>query len=182
MTHLLLGLLLACSGDTGTDSADPETGTPDTGDTGDTGEDTGPTDGRYFIEGEATVIDSWIGTESLMLKGDLGLGQVDCHVRMPVISTGTAKGCENCVYAWDVVIGTPEVVIDNDCAAAGWDAAAIAALEGTTRSYGIAIEYVGHSDVLLLEDEGSWGVVAYVDWTPSTGTISYTWDLGYATY
>ena len=62
------------------------------------------------------------------------------------------------------------------------EARAVAALDGEARMYGIALDYIGHANVLLVQNAGEWDVEAYVDWNETAGTVNYEWDQGYHTY
>jgi hypothetical protein len=59
---------------------------------------------------------------------------------------------------------------------------AIAALEGTTRAYGFIEEYIGHADVLTVDQGEGWEVAAYASWAQDSGDLSYEWERGYVAY
>ena len=202
---LLLGLV-ACggstpaeTGDTGasTDTSDTsDTGdTADSGETGETGEtgDTGETnetgdtglvgdEGLLSWVGDATIGDGWEGSESVRFVAQSGLGDTLCDVRYPVTSLRVRDDCADCVVAYDVVFGAPEVLTDTACAAAGYDAATIAAGEGEERAYGFALDYVGHANVLMRYEDERWQAVSFVDWNEAKERIVYNWEQGYVEY
>lgn len=151
---------------------------------GDTGEDTGLVgdDGLLAWAGEADVADGWDGSESVVFVADVGLGDTLCEVWYPVTGIAPRDDCAECILAWDVVLGAPDVRIDTLCETAGQDAATIAAREGETRSYGIALDFLGHSNVLMLDDGGVWKAVTFVDWNGEAMTVSYQWEQAVISY
>lgn len=176
------------SGDGGGDGGTGSDGGSDGGTSGDGGSDGGSDggaaeeDGLLTWEGEATLGANWTGQESIVLRGDGGLGDTHCSVRYAVTSTAEADDCPQCLYAYEVVLGPATVEIDRACEQAGVDAATVAAIEGTVRAYGLALDYLGHSNALLVRDGAAWAPVAFVDWNSTSLTLSYQWDQGYVTY
>jgi hypothetical protein len=166
--------------DTGTDDTDD---TDDTNDTDDTDTDTSANeDALLRLEGAADVGETYVGTEAVDLLSNFGLGDELCRITYTVTSTARRDDCADCVWAFDVVLGAPTVDYDAECAAAGYDAAAIAAIEGTTRSIGVAVDYLGHADALLLYDGRTWVSASFVDWVDAEWTLRYAWDQAYVTY
>ncbi len=195
---MILLLLLGCADDAGKDTgrAPVETGR-DSAETGlETGRETGETDqdsaetgdsaktalGLLTWSGSASVAEGWAGEESVLLLGDMGLGEARCAIDYAVSSTASREDCAECALAYDVVLGAPTTRVSTDCAAAGYDEATIGALEGQTRSYGFALDYLGHSNVLMLDDGGVWKAVAFVDWDEDELQLRYAWEQGYVPY
>ena len=65
-------------------------------------------------------------------------------------------------------------VVDTRCADFGLDAGA---LNGTTRSYGYTAEYIGHAQVILVEQDGAWVSVSFATYTD--GVFEYDWEDGF---
>ncbi len=171
------------SGDTAQETGDTGGETGDSADTGDTGEPAGG-DGLLLWEGTATVTaDAYEGSEDILLLADMGLGDALCQVRYSVLSTSVRTDCGACLWAFDVVLGPAEVIEDKGaCQLAGYDEAAIAAIEGSTRGYGYAEEHIGHAAVLLVDQGGGWDAVAFASWVEQTGAFSYEWEQAYVQY
>ena len=174
----------------GADSAAVDTAAP--GHTGDTGADSGGADsgepggeGLLYLEGEAVAsAGGYVGREDVLLLAELGLGDALCRIRCDVTSTASRTDCDECLWAFDLTLGPAEVLVDEGgaCALAGYDAEAVAALEGATRSYGFIDDYIGHAAVLMHDQGAGWEVAAYATWSPETGAVSYQWEQGYVAY
>lgn len=188
---MALLVMFACAGSS-KDSGTPTDGGGDGGADGGatTATDGGgstPTDGGTEQEewllswvGEAQLGERWVGEETVVMKRDGGLGATDCEIAYTVESTSTAGvPCTSCLVAYDVVLGAAAVRVGDACAQGGYDAAAIDAIEGETRSYGLALDYLGHSNALMVYMDGRWQPVAFVDWDDATGRIAYQWDREY---
>lgn len=147
-------------------------------DPGDSGSGSGGT-GLLTLEGEAVVAEAWTGSETLRFAAELGLGETLCEIGVELASTGPRDDCAACAWAWELVLGAPEVRVGDRCAEAGYDEATVAALEGSGRAYGFAEEYLGHAAVLLQEVDGSWEAVAFADYEATRGALAYQVDLGY---
>ncbi len=172
------------TGDSAEDTGDSAEDTGDSAEeTGDSAEDTGETGetnrGLLTWSGEANVDGTWEGHESILFVGDDGLGETWCEVRYPVLPVAERTDCVDCVLAFDVEFQAPETLISTLCAEVGYDDAAITALVGERRGYGFALDYLGHSNVLMFDDEGIWKAVAFVNWNESSATLSYAWERGY---
>jgi hypothetical protein len=134
------------------------------------------------LEGRGDVGETYVGTEAVVLLTNFGLGDELCRIEYTVTSTSRRDDCTDCVWAFDVVLGAPTTTLDAACAAAGYDAAAIAAIEGTTRSIGVAVDYLGHADALLVYDGRVWASATFVDWIDAEWALRYTWDQQYVSY
>jgi hypothetical protein len=127
------------------------------------------------------------GTEDLYLIAEDGEGEDVCRVRYSLASNGPARtDCVACDWAFDLLVSDAQLVAENavGCAASlGLDAAAVVALNGTTRSYGYQEEYVGHADVLMVDNgEGVWGAVSHATFDSTTGAFGYDWQDGIVSY
>lgn len=183
----MIALLLACTtgADEPTDTSASDSPAGDSADSGDTGEtaDTGSGGtGLLLLVGSASVDGAWDGVEDVELRGDLGLGELMCKIRYSITTTGTRADCEPCEWAYDVVLGEPEVLVADACDLAGYSADTIATIAGTTRAFGLARDYYGHADVLLSWNGAVWDGAAFADWNETTSTIAYSWDQGYVSY
>ena len=180
---MVLSVLLACtpSADTAAlpaaDTAAP--GSPD--DIADTADPEGGT-GLLTLIGRATVGSSYEGTEEIRFAPTTGGAQTLCSITVPVTATAPRSDCDDCLWAFDVVLGAPTIGIDTSCEAAGYDDESIAALEGSVRGQGFADEYLGHAEALLVLQDGSWEPVSFADWSEATGLLSYEWEQGYLPY
>jgi hypothetical protein len=180
LTLVALSLGLGCPG--GDDTQVPDSAPP--GDTADTGAPPHGT-GLLYWEGEATVTgDTYDGHEDIALLADKGMGNAVCRIRYAVTSTALRSDCgDQCLWAFDVVLGPAEVLTDTGaCGAAGYDEAAVAALEGTSRAYGYIDDYIGHAAVLMVDLGEGWEVADYAAWTDTQGGLSYHWEQGYTAY
>lgn len=171
----ILSLLLACTGASpGGDTGPGGDGGSDGGGTGTDGGATTPALLRAV--GEATVGSAgYQGTERLELVLDKGQGDVVCAIEVPVQDTAPRSDCSQCTWAYDLSGGEATVSLDERCADAGLDAASASA---RPRSYGFAQEFIGHSDVLMVDLDDRWQGVAYAGWDQGSGAFSYTWELG----
>lgn len=182
---LTLGLLLAaCDADQGDDdSTDPGDDDDDAGDDDDTTEDASGLLGRV---GTATVDGaSYQGTEDLYFTTEYGEGEDVCRIRYPLSSSAVRDDCADCVWAFDLVLGAPELIAETDpgcLATVGVDSASLGDVEGDVVSYGYDPEYFGHIQMLLVEQAGSWAAVGHADWESGSGAFSYDWEDGYHTY
>lgn len=154
----------------------------DTGGDSDTGTDTGLQTGLLTWNGEAVVGAGYSGTEHILLLGDFGLGDPACDIAYTVQSTEARDDCAECAWAWDVRFGAPEVLVGDRCEVVGYDEAAIAALEGTTRSVGLALDFMGHGNALMVYTGASWSAVALAAWSEADSTVDYEWAQSYVDY
>ena len=189
---------VACSAETeasdsGGDTADTAI-TPDSGetgaesDTGDTADSAGDTDtgepagdGLLRFAGSATVLDSFVGSETVSFLAEDGAGAAVCEVELTLESTGTRDDCMDCIWAYDVEVTAVETTVDTACAAIGFDDAE--ALVGVSRGMGFDPEYMGHAPALIVDaGTGSWIVFGYAEWDETTGALTYNRDDGYYPY
>jgi hypothetical protein len=167
------------------DTGDDDTGDDDTGDDDSGDDDTAANTGMFGYLGDATASDAgYDGWEELYLIAEKGLGDDVCRVRYDVDATAPRDDCADCMWAHDVVVSNPQVTLDVDgaCAAIGYDAAAIAALDGTTKSYGYAEEYFGHADVIMVMVKGEWSAVSFATWDDGSENFLYDWEVGFEGY
>lgn len=204
---MTLLLLLACTSSTPDDSALPTTdgGSADGGSAdggaGDGGAgDGGSTDGgagdggspdgggttepagsgEALRQGEATVLDSFAGIEALLFIDEDGEGEELCRLELQLASVASRTDCDLCLWAWDLEIVAATTVLDEQCAAAGYDAAAD--WVGQTLSYGYTDDYFGHAPAMLAWLDGSWQAVSYAWWDSSSGQFLYQVSEGYFPY
>jgi hypothetical protein len=179
-----LTLSFACGDkdtDTGAEEADTDTDTDADADTDtDTDTDTG-LQAELVWQGTATVDkgDSYSGTEEVVLISDRGDGDIICQYTYPVTATAAREDCENCDWAFDVVLGAASVKVDTSCADAGLDPAAV---EGTTRAYGYDPEYFGHAELMMTDSGDGWAPADFANYDVETGDFSYFWPQGYINY
>ena len=176
----MLTVLLACAGapdDTAAPEVAPDTASPDTG-PGTIADQTG----LLAWVGEAVVGEAYAGTEQIRVAPTTGSSAPVCLIEVTVTSTAARSDCSDCIWAFDVVFGEPEIIESAECEAAGYTEAVIAGLAGTQRSYGFADEHLGHAEALLVLDAGAWQAVSFADWSPDTGLLSYAWEQGYLSY
>jgi hypothetical protein len=184
-------LALACSGKTepggGADtepSADADTDTDTDADT-DTDTDTEPAaQGLLVRVGNAIVDAAYTGTEDLELVGDDGYGEIVCAIHYDLASVAVRDDCSGCEWAFDVAISNAETVVDASgaCTAIGYDATAVAALNGTTVSRGYNADYAGHAQVLMVDIGGTWQSASYGLFDEGSGAFSYEWEDGFVPY
>jgi len=116
--------------------------------------------------------------------GDDGDGAVLCRVSCALTSTAPRDDCDDCVWAFDLVVSDAVVAEETDvgCAAFGYDADAVEAMNGTARSYGYAEEYVGHADMLMVYEADRWQGLAFATYSPASGELTYHWEDAYVPY
>ena len=172
--------------DTGDDdTGDDDTGDDDSGDDDGGDDDTGGEPGMFGYEGDATAgASGYDGWEELYLIAEKGLGDDVCRIRYDVHDTAQRDDCDGCMWAHDVVISNPTVTLDVDgaCAAIGYDAAGVAALDGTAKSYGYYEEYFGHADVIMFFGKKGWEVGSFATWNHQTEHFQYDWEVGFEVY
>ncbi len=183
---LLLGLaLVACDGSPPADDDDDIQLDDDDDVVGDD-DSAGPDEGLLGREGTATVLnDSYEGTEDLFFATEYGLGEDLCRIRYSLSTVAVRDDCEDCVWAFDLQVGAPELIAEAGpgcLATVGVDGATLAGLEGTVVAYGYNPDYFGHIQVLYVEQEGAWGSVGHASWDSGSGEFSYDWEDGYHPY
>ena len=111
------------------------------------------------------------------------MGDVLCRVEVTLTSTASRDDCGDCLWAWDLVVDEATIAAEGGvgCSAFGHDAAAVAAMAGTTRAYGYAEEYVGHADMLMIWVDG-WQGASFATWHPDSGALDYGWDDAYVEF
>ena len=158
-----------CSGgDTDTDSGGTDSGlsTPPTG------------EALVLASGEGTQLDGhYSGTEVLTVVSDRGQGVEVCRVEYTLASVGTRDDCDDCVWALDLVIDdvVPVSEVGTSCLPIEQE---IAALQGSSASYGFAREHIGHADALMSPVDDRWTAVAFAGWDEATGAFLYDWERG----
>lgn len=129
---------------------------------------------------------SYSGSESVYLTADKGDGDVLCEVHYDLASVAVRDDCQElgyvCTWAFDLRVSNVTVTVDAECEVAGYDSAALAALDGSTVSYGYIPEYFGHAPTLMVESGGVWSPVAYASHDESTGAFLYEGISGYIKY
>ena len=170
------------------DSAPPMGGSPvDTAESAGA-EDTGPS--RYGLLGRSgTAVvgeDSYSGTEELYFTSEYGEGDDLCRIRYSLSYVATRTDCDDCEWAFDLVLTDPELVTEvgkPDClSTVGVDSSALDTLNNTTVSYGYNPDYIGHVQVLFVETDSGWVPADHCSWDASAGALSYDWKDGYHTY
>jgi len=140
--------------------------------------------------GESTVSDTeFEGYEELYLLGEEGFGDELCVVRIDVARTGDAPdGCTDCVWSHQVEFSNATVVVDTDGACAksdlGFDAARLAAVDGSSAGYGYVFEFMGHNDVLMKYDAGAalWNPFGNAVWDEETSEFHFDHRDGFCNY
>jgi len=184
---LLLGLLLtACPTTQDDDSAgDDDAGDDDAGDDDAGDDDTGP-EGLLGRSGTATVsVSSYEGTEDLYFTKDYGEGEDICRIRYALSTVAVRDDCQDCAWAFDLVLGKPELIAETDpgcLATVGVDGTTLAGLEGTEVTYGYNPDYFGHIQVLLVYQGGEWISAGHAEWESTSGAFTYDWQDGYHPY
>jgi hypothetical protein len=169
------------------DTAGDDDDTTGDDDATDDDDSTGDDDGNalYGYLGEAVVLagSSYDGHEDLYYIADSGAGDDLCRVRVALVSTTPRDDCADCEWAFAVTATDPQVVADSSvgCAGVGVDGDVIAGLAGE-RGYGFAREYFGHTDVLMIDQQGIWTAVNFAVWSEATGELNYDWEVGYQGY
>jgi hypothetical protein len=138
--------------------------------------------GLLLVIGEAVVGETFQGTETIELRSDNGVGKTVCTIRQSLDSVASRGDCDECSWAFDVVWGPVAVLEDACCDEVGYDAPAIAAQKGITRSYGLCPQCFGHADMLLSFRKGDWTPLAYATWSEKSGTLGYEIEGGYVTF
>jgi len=185
---LLLALsLTACAEDpAGDDDATGDDDTTADDDDDDDDDSAGERFGLLGRVGAATVTeDSYVGSEDLYFAADYGEGEDICRIRYPLVSVAVREDCEDCVWAFDLVLGAPELLSETHpgcLSTVGVDGAALDDLEGTAVSYGYNPDYFGHIQVLRVEQVGSWDSAGHASWDEGSGAFDYDWQDGYHTY
>ncbi len=199
--------LVGCGGDTGESPSDPPSSTTDDSTTGDPPAptdgppttvpptdpptDTDPPSGArsgLLVRFGTLVYDgaALSGEERLTVLGDSGYGAAVCEIRYDITSTLSRSDCPGCIWAFDVVYGGAEVVLDLDASCltgAGYDASTVAALNGVASSRAFHPDYVGHKEVLMSDLGSGFQAVSYVElWDAASGTLTYDWDDGVVFY
>jgi hypothetical protein len=138
---------------------------------------------RY--EGSARVdAGSYAGGETLVLEAGEGSGAELCRVSYTLTSTALRDDCAVCEWAFDLVLTDPVIVSESGvgCGPFGYSAEDVAALDGLSRAYGYAEEYVGHASMLMAHDGSLWQGLSFATFVPETGDFSYGWDAAYVPY
>lgn len=143
----------------------------------DTAEEAEEQPGLEVWVGDAVVDDAYRGVEARVVLADGGLGDAVCRIEYAVESTAERADCADCLWAYDVTFGAATVVEASGCADAGIDVGDT--WEGTTRAYGVALDYLGHSHALMMESGGTWAPMAFASWDEATGVFGYRWEQGY---
>ena len=121
---------------------------------------------------------SYAGTEDVVAYED-ATGDELCRVRVSLASTGTRDDCEGCAWAYDLVASDPQRVAESGAGCEGTlglDDAAIAAMGGVARAYGVNPDYFGHAAVLFVYGELGWNVATFIEWDEESGAFSYEWE------
>jgi len=183
---ILLSMLLTLGGCTGSSAADDDdsgTGGSDDDTSGD--DDDVATRAVLSYEGSAQIDQgSYVGTEDLVLVSDEGMGDELCRVSYTLTSTAERDDCSACSWAFDLVVSGPAITAEAGvgCAAFGYTTADITSLDGSTRAYGYAEEYVGHANMLMVHDGSLWQGLSFATFDEPSGGLSYGWDDAYVTY
>ena len=119
------------------------------------------------------------GYEEFYLIGEKGFGSDICVVRFNVKRVGAApEGCTDCKWSHQVEFSNPTVVTDVDgvCAKSelGFNAAKIAATQGSKASYGYVSQFVGHNSVRMQYDDAKkmWDARGNATYEASSGTFN----------
>jgi hypothetical protein len=130
--------------------------------------------------------DGYSGTEELALVAEEGWGADVCRVGMSLTSTASRTDCDECAWAFDLVVSDAQVLTDDDpdCLhLLGLDLDDVSALDGATVSYGFQEEFIGHAAVLMTDrGSGLWEPLAYVVYDEETGEFTYDWEDGCVSY
>jgi hypothetical protein len=168
------------------DTADDDDSTADDDDSIDDDDDTTGRQGLRGYSGEATVdLASFQGTEELYFVGDEGFGATICRIRYDLIATAVREDCDGCSWAFDVQTSGAGILEESDVGcegSVGISAATVGTLDGQTLSYGYYIEYMGHADVLMIDNGSGFAAAAYADWDEGSGHFSYDREDGLYPY
>jgi len=130
--------------------------------------------------------EGYSGTERMFFIGDEGEGETICSITYELRSTGTAAGCDGCVWAFELVVGEAAVAEERDVgceATLGIDPARVGDLNGDHVFYGYDPEYMSHGSVLVSRMEsGAWAPECFASWDASSGAFSYERVDGYPPY
>jgi len=181
---LLVLLLAACGG--GPDDGPDDDQSPGDDDIADDDDSAAERLGLLGRQGTATVLSgSFEGVEERYFTTEYGEGVDLCRIRYPLSSIAVRDDCEDCEWAFDLLIGAPELIaeVEPGClATVGVDSAALGELEGGVVSYGYDPDYLGHIQVLCVDQGGGWVAVGHASWEPGSGEVSYDWQDGYHPY
>ena len=127
---------------------------------------------------------SFAGEEELTVVADEGAGDELCRVTYSLHSTGGRADCTECDWAFDLEVSDAVIAAESDvdCATFGYGADEVAAMNGTTRAYGFAAEYIGHASTLMVHEGGVWQGQCFATFVEGTGDLSYSWDDAYLDY
>ncbi len=166
---LLLLPLLACG--------EPQVTDTDTDTDADTDADT-DVQGLVVRVGQAQTDGSaYSGTEDWVLYAEEGLGAELCRVRFDVSLVSTSAGCSECLWAVDVLLEDPVLVVGEDCAPMGVNPDDLGPLDEQARSQGYAEEYIGHANVLMVQADPLWEAVCFATWDGTS--FDYEWEQGF---
>ncbi len=173
----VLGGLLGCPAGDDDDSA--------AGDDDTSGDDDAAPRAMLSFSG-AAVIDpvSFAGVEELFIVDEEGAGDELCRVTYSLTSTGGRADCAECDWAFDLEVSDAVIVSEGGagCATFGYGADVVAALDGSTRAYGFAEEYIGHASTLMVYEGGMWQGQCFATFVEDSGDLSYSWDDAYLDY
>jgi len=137
------------------------------------------------IEGTATADSSgYAGSEDWSFT-DEDTGDDLCRIRYDLTSTATRTDCKLCSWAFDLTKGNAAIVAESGPGClelSGYDKGSVSSLDGEVVSYGYVAEYLGHSNVLQMDVNGSWVTVSFASWDSSTKEFSYQDDLSFFNY
>lgn len=175
---LLIALgLVACDGPRDDDSA--------SGDDDSADDDDATPRALLGYEGAAVVdAGSYAGTEVLVIEADEGMGGELCRVSYALTSTAARDDCDACAWAFELVVSDVTIVYEGGvgCGPFGYSTDDLVALDGSTRSYGFAEEYIGHASMLMVHDGNLWQGLSFATFIEETGDLSYGWDDAYVSY
>jgi hypothetical protein len=174
--------------DTDTDSdTDADTDTDTDADT-DTDMDTDTDPERVGVlsrVGVAVAGVDFVGTEDLIfIDGAYGTGEVLCQIRSTLTASGPRSDCPDCLFAFDLTVSDSLVLVDEGpcLSVTGFDASNVSSLDGRTIAYGYDADYVGHAQILMVNDGAGWAPATYCAYDETTGAVSYDWFDGTYAY
>lgn len=138
--------------------------------------------------GLAEVVNGqYVGEEDWYFVAQEGNGDDVCRIRYLLRSTQSrTEDCVDCDWAYDLEISDATIVSDNDIgceAALGFDDLSIDSLNGMVVSYGYQAAYVGHEEVLMVEnDDDLWSAVCFASFDEETHVFSYDREDGFVGY